>query len=143
MLEELKLKNDDLKGIINKIEELTPWDREQLFEDIYYLYNPPEETPEITVDNLLDYFDSYDICSKLYYTDSYLELAEMLCDNELTEFVERAIDESMNRRDAVNHLLDDLYDDYTYFTEWIEEKRKDDADFDKFLSTLLTKDTKE
>jgi len=34
MFEQLKIKNDELKNIINAIEELTPWDRHLLFETI-------------------------------------------------------------------------------------------------------------
>ena len=34
MFEELKLKNNELKDIIDRIEELTPWDREKLFNEI-------------------------------------------------------------------------------------------------------------
>lgn len=44
MFEELKIKNNELKEIINKIEELTPWDREQLFEEISHKYEKDYNT---------------------------------------------------------------------------------------------------
>ena len=43
MFEELKIKNDELKEVINRIEELTPWDRQKLFEEIATEVCPSDE----------------------------------------------------------------------------------------------------
>ena len=136
MFEELKTKNDELKDVIDKIEELTPWDRDNLFNEISEIHIPDEERI-LTLSDVFNNFDSDDIAEELYRTDNYIYIADMVNNFELSEFIQRAIDTQVFPTISVKYILDDLYkNNMRTFKEWIKSM-KDDDDFRQNLSELL------